>query len=409
MSLILIFYVVKCKIVYRVGMCKKRGAVFLANVIDLFAGAGGLSLGAARAGFNVAAAVEVETHAIESHIVNFPSTVHIQKDVMTLNGELLLQLAGIQQRELTGIIGGPPCQGFSSIGHGDVNDIRNALFIKFFELIKELQPAFFVAENVPGIMKAKYNDIRNEAFRHVANYHILDPICINASEYGAPTIRTRYFFIGYLDDGRIDPLSKNDIIAMQVPEASRTTVRQALEGLPSDIRYRSSNSSGLKRLTQNYLEVNTPHMQSDFFYQRVIGMIPEGVGNKEYINIYQKKHIVNGFYPTKHAGNVRTRYARLATGQQDRISKSIRLDPDGYCPTLRAGTGPEKGSYQAVRPIHYDRARVITPREAARLQGFPDWYKLPGTIWHGFRQIGNSVSPIAAERVLRAICYKLIE
>lgn len=101
------------------------------NIIDLFAGAGGLSLGAARAGFNVSAAVEIDTHAIESHRTNFPHTVHIQRDIMTLNGQELLRLAGIRQEELTGIIGGPPCQGFSNIGHGNVNDLRNRLFIKF--------------------------------------------------------------------------------------------------------------------------------------------------------------------------------------------------------------------------------------------------------------------------------------
>lgn len=377
------------------------------NIIDLFAGAGGLSLGAARAGFNVVAAVEIEAHAMASHRVNFPHAMHIQRDIMTLGGDELLQLAEIQRHELTGIIGGPPCQGFSSIGQGDVDDIRNRLFIKFFELIEELQPTFFVAENVPGIMKQKYDEIRNEAFGHVANYHMLEPICVNASEYGAPTVRTRYFFIGYLDNRQIGPLSVNDITAMQIPEAMRTTVRQALEGLPSDIRYRNKNSSGLKKLTQNYLNINMVHAQSDFFYQRVVGMIPEGVGDEEYINTYRERHIINGFYPTKHTNSVRRRYARLVSGQQDKVSKSIRLDPDGYCPTLRAGTGPEKGSYQAVRPIHYNRARVITPREAARLQGFPDWYKLPETIWHSFRQIGNSVSPIAAERVLSAIFQKL--
>ena len=213
----------------------------MANVIDLFAGAGGLSLGAARAGFNISAAVEIESHAIESHKVNFPNSVHIQKDIMKLSGEELLNLAGITQHELTGIIGGPPCQGFSSIGHGDVGDIRNRLFVKFFELIEELQPAFFVAENVPGIMKPKYDSIRNEALEHVANYHMLEPICVKANEYGAPTTRTRYFFIGYLDDGRITPFTMQDIISMQVPEESRTTVRQALEGLPGDIQYRNKN------------------------------------------------------------------------------------------------------------------------------------------------------------------------
>ena len=379
----------------------------MANVIDLFAGAGGLSLGAARAGFNVSAAVEIDPHAMNSHRANFPNTVHIQRDIMTLTGAELLQLVGIQQHHLVGIIGGPPCQGFSSIGHGDVNDIRNKLFIKFFELIEELQPAFFLAENVPGIMNPKYDSIRNEAFRRIRNYQMLDPICVRANEYGAPTIRTRYFFIGFLNDGRIDPITTNTIAAMRVNEEDRTTVRKALEGLPSDIRYRNKNSSGLKKLVQNYWDESIEHTQSEFFYRRVTGMIPENVGNQEYINTYRNKHIVNGFFPTKHTENVRARYSSLAYGQQDKISKSTRLDPDGFCPTLRAGTGPEKGSYQAVRPIHYERARVITPREAARLQGFPDWYKLPETIWHGFRQLGNSVSPIAAERVLSAICQKL--
>lgn len=379
----------------------------MANVIDLFAGAGGLSLGAARAGFNISAAVEIDEHAIESHRVNFPNSVHIQKDIMDLNGEKLLSLVNMQPQELTGVIGGPPCQGFSSIGQGNVHDMRNRLFIKFFELIEELQPAFFLAENVPGIMNTKYDEIRKEAFSHVANYHLLKPLRIKASEYGAPTIRTRYFFIGFLDDGRIEPVTEEDIFTMKVQEDEKTTVRQALEGLPENIRYKK-NSSGLKKIAQSYWDDRVPHRQSLFFYQRVTNMIPRGVGNAEYIEVYRKKHIVNGHYPTQHTASVKARYANLLFGQQDTISKSTRLDPDGYCPTLRAGTGPEKGSYQAVRPIHYAHARVITPREAARLQGFPDWYKLPDTIWHSFRQLGNSVSPIAAERVLDAIYQKLM-
>ncbi len=136
-------------------------------------------------------------------------------------------------------------------------------------------------------------------------------------------------------------------------------------------------------------------------------MIPNQIGNVDYIKDYCEKHIVNGCTPTNHSKEVRARYAKLSYSQQDSISKSKRLDPNGFCPTLRAGTGPDKGSYQAVRPIHYRYNRVITPREAARLQGFPDWFKLPETIWHSFRQIGNSVSPIAAEQVLSAIYQKL--
>ena len=163
------------------------------KVIDLFAGAGGLSLGASRAGFNVVAAVELDNHAMASHIANFPQSIHIQKDIMELDGMTLLKLAGLKKQELAGVIGGPPCQGFSSIGHGDINDIRNQLFEKFFMLVEEIKPIFFVAENVPGIMNAKYDLIRERAFAHVQDYHLLPPISVNASKYGAPTTRTRYF------------------------------------------------------------------------------------------------------------------------------------------------------------------------------------------------------------------------
>ncbi len=377
------------------------------NVIDLFAGAGGLSLGASRAGFNVASAIEIDSHAIASHIANFPNTIHIQRDIMQLDGPTILNLSNITENNLVGIIGGPPCQGFSNIGHGDVNDERNQLFVKFFALIGELKPLFFVAENVPGIMNAKYDLIRQRAFQHVRDYQLIPPICVNASEYGAPTSRTRYFFIGYKRCKKINTITVNDIEQMRIPTDQRTTAGDALEGLPANIHY-SSNSTGIKPLSLDYVNPKAPHCQSNFFYLRVTGMRPNGIGNTDYIRRYENLHEVNGCLPTKHSSIVRRRYAALAYGQRDHISKAVRLDPEGFCPTLRAGTGPEKGSYQAVRPIHYQFARVITPREAARLQGFPDWYKLPNTIWHSFRQIGNSVSPIVAERILSAIYQKLI-
>lgn len=376
------------------------------NVIDLFSGAGGLSLGAYRAGFNVVAAVEIDPQAISSHKINFPNSIHIQEDILELNGKSLLAKCHQSADDIIGIIGGPPCQGFSNIGHGDIKDSRNQLFIKFFEIVKDIHPAFFVAENVPGITKEKYNEIRERAFSYVPDYTLLPAIKIIASDYGAATSRTRYFFIGYRDDPRINPISIHDIEQKKVKDEQKTTVKQALEGLPKRIVY-SPKNNGEKRLTFNYWNPNQKHEQSDFFYDRITKCQPIGVGDPSYVALYNTQHIVNGLFPTKHSKAVRKRYSELPYGKQDKISKSTKLDPNGFCPTLRAGTGPEKGSYQAVRPIHYQYARVITPREAARLQGFPDWYKLPNTIWHAFRQIGNSVSPIVAEQVLSAIYQKL--
>lgn len=372
------------------------------NVIDLYAGAGGLSLGASRAGFKVVAAIEIDKHAIETHRRNFPQTAHIARDIRSVSIEDIEKTTGINRTDIDGVIGGPPCQGFSSIGHGNVEDERNLLFKRFFEIVRDIHPVFFVAENVPGIMREKYDRIREEAFKLVnKEYEILEPILVNASEYGAATSRTRFFFIGLRRDCGID-LSEEDFFKIKVPEENRTVVSQALEGLPLNLQF-SKDQTGITTVDKHYSDKRRKHAQNSFFYLHATDTIPEGVGNPSFVQRYKKKHETNGFLMTDHTEVVKDRYRNLQYGEQDRISKSYKLNPCSFCPTLRAGTGPDKGSFQAVRPIHYIESRVINPREAARLQGFPDWFELPETIWHSFRQIGNSVSPIAAEAVLRVL------
>ncbi|MER2512883.1 MAG: DNA cytosine methyltransferase, partial [Nitrosomonas ureae] len=199
------------------------------KIIDLFAGAGGLSLGAARAGFEVSAAVELDTFALETHINNFPKTTHISEDVSELTAERLLLLAGLHPGELDGIIGGPPCQGFSHMGKRQVDDTRNNLFGHFFRLVSETRPGFFLAENVPGILDEKYRAVLNSAFSQLADdYVVLPPIKVQANLYGAPTTRTRIFFFGY------DPKKINSTFAPEdfapLDDVELTVVKRALTG-----------------------------------------------------------------------------------------------------------------------------------------------------------------------------------
>lgn len=370
------------------------------KVIDLFAGAGGLSLGAARAGFKVQAAVELDSKAIETHAQNFLDTYHIQKDIAFLSGKDLLELSSLKDDELDGVIGGPPCQGFSTMGKGNVLDSRNELFEHFFRLVLEMQPKFFVAENVIGILNSKYDHIREKAFKLIEDkYIILDPIKLKASDLGVPTTRTRVFFIGYRKDLKNFRLHNHDFL---YKNQEIINVEQALLGLPIQINSEwQSFESGWQQV-----ELEKMSMNSSLFFQKITSDIPNKIGNPIYLERYLQKKQVSGCLGTRHSDDVQKRYANLQYGEQDKISRSQKLNPKGFCPTLRAGTGSDKGSFQAVRPIHYEVPRVITPREAARLQGFPDWFVFHQTKWHSFRQIGNSVSPIVAEKILSVIFNK---
>lgn len=363
------------------------------KIIDLYSGVGGLSLGAVKAGFDLAGAVEIEKRIIDSHTVNFPKSQHLCSDVSSLNSKTLKKELKLGNRDLSGLIGGPPCQGFSTMGKRCITDERNQLFVNFFKLTTELQPAFFLAENVPGILNDQYSKIRNKGFRLVENdYQLLKPIKVVASDFGAATIRTRIFFIGV----------RNDIAGAElIPEAieqlksnAYSYVKDALLGLP-------------EKISDTWLDYNSSWQQIETSnpnnYVKKLNQFVEGIGEEVSIKRFLKKKEVSGCFGTRHSTEIAKRYSKLKPGQQDLISKSSKLNVDGFCPTLRAGTDSTKGSFQAVRPIHPTQPRVITPREAARLQGFPDWFQFHETKWHSFRQIGNSVCPIAAEKVLLAI------
>ena len=363
------------------------------KVIDLFAGVGGLSLGAARAGFHLALAVEIDKHAMSAHQQNFPGFNHLATDISLLDGEKIMHHAGLAKGGLDGLFGGPPCQGFSVIGKRSAIDPRNNLFVKFFDLVAQCQPKFFVAENVLGILEDKYSGVREAAFERVGDgYVILPPMRMKASDYGAPTSRERVFFIGYRSDA-IKVLSTGEWQDTKV--TTPTTVAEALCGLPPVI--------DRNWLTEEQSWQVVESGPASVFWSKVVGAIPDEVGDAQALRRYREDKLVSGCFGTRHSPEVEARYEKLKHGEKDKTSKAVRLKPDGFCPTLRAGTDAARGSYQAVRPIHPAFPRVITPREAARLQGFPDWFQFAPSKWHSFRQIGNSVSPIVAEAVFSVI------
>ena len=311
-------------------------------------------MGAARAGFEVAIAIDLDPYAIDAHKRNFPHAKHLRRNVANITGDELLQIAKLSHGELVGIIGGPPCQGFSIMGRQRKNDSRNPLFFHFFRLVSEVKPLFFVAENVPGILADKYRLLRGEAIKLVsAQYDVIGPMTLCASDFGAATIRPRVFFIG-IAKSYGDKLSAEDLSRRK--STAKTPIKTALAGLPCNVKSSwQDEKSSWRRIKES---------NSEFFF--AINRFCDLIGDATAIQRFTEKLEVSGFLGTRHDAAVIVRFAAVAAGKTDKISKFPRLKWNGLCPTIRAGTDHRRGSYQAVRPIHPDKPRVITPREAAR-------------------------------------------
>lgn len=363
--------------------------------IDLFCGAGGMSLGFEQAGFNVVAAVDIDPLHTSVYQMNFPNCTVLTRDLTKLSGTEIRTSANLDEAmQIDVLFGGSPCQGVSFIGRRDPADPRNELFGHFARLVAELTPQYFVLENVPGLLEEPMRGILDSFREHIAaaEYDIVDPIAIiNAYDFGVPQRRQRVFILGYRrglvsPQYPVSPFDAN-------PTLHRPTVWDAIGDLPnvdeSDPNLDGDVYSGeLNATTSRYASIlrNQLPDPDDLSLPRE----PDRVG-------------ITGFTPTMHSAEVVARFMQVRPGSRDRASRFPRLERDGICPTLRAGTSKEKGSYSAARPIHPSHPRCITLRESARLHSYPDWFVFHSTKWHGLRQVGNSVPPLLARAVAQSI------
>lgn len=352
--------------------------------LDLFCGVGGMSLGFEQAGLNVVAGVDFDSVNIESYKINFPKNKAVLGDISKLSGIDIRKMAGLGPKKIDVLFGGPPCGGFSLIGKRIDSDPRNKLLFDFARLISELQPNYVVFENVKGLVvgKTKKKFEKFVGIVKASGYEVVEPIrVLNAKDFGVPQDRQRVILLAYKKGCR--PLRYPS------PMPKRITVGEAIGDLPK--------IEGLDYLFDTNIYKGDLKPTSSDYAMRLRGQKKDRT-NKSYKRRFIRTELT-GFKRTKHSKETIRRFSGTKPGTAESISRLFRLPMDGLSRTLRAGADENHGSYTAPRPIHPKYPRCVTIREGARLHSFPDWFQFDETIWHGFRQIGNSVPPNLAKAI----------
>jgi DNA (cytosine-5)-methyltransferase 1 len=358
--------------------------------IDLFAGAGGLSLGFEQAGFDIAAAVEIDPIHSAVHEFNFPNCAVLCADVSRIDAQDIRQAASLRDSPIDVVFGGAPCQGFSLIGKRALDDPRNSLLREFVRLAVELDARYFVFENVKGLTIGDHRKLLDELIEEFqANgYEILLPYrVLNAAEFGVPQDRRRLFLVG----------AKKGLPLPRYPLSlcpPATTVWEAIGDLPDADRFP-------ELLTSDW--TNEALLGDGSRYAQILRGLVRDRRDYSYPRAWDRSLLTSSLR-TEHTTLSQQRFSTTKPGTVEPVSRFLKLDPNGVCNTLRAGTGSDKGAFTSPRPIHPYAPRCITVREAARLHSYPDWFRLHVTKWHGFRQIGNSVPPLLG----RAVASELI-
>ena len=359
--------------------------------IDLFAGAGGLSLGFEQAGFDIAACVEIDPIHCATHEYNFPYSASICASVTNLTGSEIRRRAGIGDRDIDVVFGGAPCQGFSMIGKRALDDPRNQLVSHYVRLVAELRPKYCVFENVKGLTVGKHVQFLKELISSLetAGYRVALPYrVLNAADYGVPQNRHRLFLLA----ARLDQTAPD----YPAPNAKKTNVVAAISDLP--------DADQFDRLL--HCDATSVDWETHSEYARRLRGLADDPANFGYAREFDARLLTSSLR-TLHTQDSKKRFLETPAGETEPVSRFFKLASDGQCNTLRAGTDSARGAFTSPRPIHPELPRVITVREAARLHSYPDWFRFHVTKWHGFRQIGNSVPPLLARAVASEIIRAL--
>jgi len=331
------------------------------NVIDLFAGCGGLSYGFQKAGFNILLGVDKNEKVKKTFVNNHKNSKFLVKDIKDVDKSEIEKLIGDKKIDI--LIGGPPCQGFSVAGNRVEFDSRNSLYKEFFRIVDYFNPKAILIENVPGL-KNLYGGralkrIKSEFIKQ--NYIVNDKI-LKADNYGVPQIRRRIFIVGL----------KDNLFEFPFIENSKITLGEAISDLPlledqkENFYYKSEPKNRYQeemRLNSDkvYNHVATNHEKRT---KKIISMVPEGGNYKDLPKKYRD-----------------TRNVNIAWTRLDRSKPSLTIDT---------------GHRHIFHPV---ANRVPTVRECARIQSFPDDFIFYGSKTSQRKQVGNAVPPKLAKRM----------
>ena len=336
------------------------------KLLDLFCGAGGLSLGFEKAGYSVVRAIDFDKWAIETYNFNRKNKVGEVKDVTTIDQEYINKLG-----QVDGIIGGPPCQGFSTSGQRLIDDDRNKLYREYFRILEQVNPKFFVIENVTGLLTFAKGAVKDDiiARANKLGYNIFLNT-LDTSKYGIPQTRLRVIFIGVKKE-----LCKGDFI-FPTGNKEPIAILEAIGDLPSldkgedntkyacepKTEYQKIIRDGMTELYNHVLSVHTEKTK------KTLALIPEG---GSIMDIPEEK-------------------------REGRNYHALLRKMDRNKPALCIDTGHR--TY-----FHYEELRIPSTREVARLQSFPDSFIFIGPRNDQQRQVGNAVPPILAECIAKSI------
>lgn len=348
------------------------------KILDLFCGAGGFSAGFREAGFKIHTGIDFNESAILTHDNNFPESEGICADLSTISNEMIQE----KFKEIDGIIGGPPCQGFSVANSTrSIDDPRNKLFFEYFRFIEVIKPKFFVMENVQGILTSNKGYAKKEIIKIAEELGYKTTISkITASDFGVPQKRVRAFFVGIREDLKVE----FDFSKMK-PLFENTTVGEAIGDL-----FAIENNENHNTLTA--IDNRTP--LQEYYYDKNAEKIANHTFRKHGSDVIERiKHVQQG-------GNWEDVPKEMweKSGVKKFSSAYRRLHMEESSVTIDSG----RGTY--FHPVFH---RIPTARESARIQGFKDSFVFYGSVTDHYRQIGNAVSPIVAEAIARSLIEQL--
>lgn len=371
------------------------------TAIDLFTGAGGLSLGILDAGYDLLFASDFNAACAETHRRNLPKVAFQLDDIHNVTGAKIMRKTGLRRGELDLLAGGPPCQGFSIIGARLADDPRNDLFRQFMRVASELKPRVVLMENVPGLMTFKNGD----AWRAIkAAFNNAGYTCsfaeLLAAQYGVPQMRWRMVFIGF----RLD-LSIPECYGFPAP----THGRRGIGDLISNCTIHPEDQEGFLRTLDAIGDL--PPVEAGEENPRYVGKpnrayqirMRDGAGDR----------VENHYAPRLSALNL-ARLAHLKAGQdwrdlpydllpdgmkrakrKDHTRRYSRMTWDGVPRSIITRfRDPKSGEY-----THPAQNRTISIREAARIQSFPDRFVFEGANTEQYDQVGNAVPPDLARAI----------